>query len=308
MHFDLAKHTIFETIVGSQVYGVAGPTSDTDYRGVVVPPRAIVQSAFKRFEQAEFKDPDRVLYDIRKFVMLAADCNPTIIELFFIPERFWQQSSACWDTLYKARSLFLSTQACHTFSGYAIQQLKRMQIHVRWMQRAPVEPKPEDFGLSHALCLGKDEVGAYDWLVAGAYVRFSKEIMQLMSRVKGYQQALKEWKNYQEWKTNRNPARAALEQRYGYDTKHAYHLVRLARLGEELLATGTMTLADRVDQDELRAIRNGAWSYDQIMAFTEQIDARMAACEARSALPKAPDRAVLDGVCNDVMEAFWCSD
>lgn len=34
-------------------------------------------------------------------------------------------------------------------------------------------------------------------------------------------------KRYQEWITNRNPARLALEQQYGYDTKHGSHLVRL---------------------------------------------------------------------------------
>ena len=305
MHFDLDKATIFETIAGSHVYGVAGPTSDVDYRGVAIPPREIALSAFKRFEQHESREPDRVVYSIQKFVALAADCNPSIIELFFTPERFWQRSSPFWERLRGHRWLFLSTKARHTFSGYAIQQLKRMQTHVRWIQKTPVEPKPEDFGLSHALFLGKDEVGAYDWLVEGAYVRFGKEIIQLMSRVKGYQQALKEWKNYLTWKANRNPARAQLEAESGFDRKHGYHLVRLARLGEELLTTGTMTLADRADQEELRAIRNGAWSYEQILVFAEGLDVRMAECEARSVLPKTPDRAAIDALCLQVMDDFW---
>ncbi|AEZ66297.1 hypothetical protein phiTE_131 [Pectobacterium phage phiTE] len=37
---------------------------------------------------------------------------------------------------------------------------------------------------------------------------------------------------------NRNAARHELEEKFGYDTKHAMHLVRLLRMSQEILETG----------------------------------------------------------------------
>lgn len=42
-------------------------------------------------------------------------------------------------------------------------------------------------------------------------------------------------KNYWDWKNNRNESRAKLEEEYGFDTKHAFHLIRLLRMAEEIL-------------------------------------------------------------------------
>ena len=58
----------------------------------------------------------------------------------------------------------------------------------------------------------------------------------------------------------------ALEAAHGYDTKHGAHLVRLLRMGREIVETGSVHVwrGDR-DADELLAIRAGAWSYDRLM-------------------------------------------
>jgi hypothetical protein len=167
MHFDIAKHTIFKTVTGSHAYGLATPESDTDYRGVCVPPQVLVLSPFKNFEQYEgdpASDDDTVIYSILKFVKLASEANPSLLELFYIDERHWVQTTPWWDTLYEHRDWFLSTRVVHAFSGYAAAQLKRMRNHARWIENPPTEPKPEDFNLTHAMLLGKDEIGAYDWL------------------------------------------------------------------------------------------------------------------------------------------------
>lgn len=303
MNFDLQKHTIFECIVGSKAYGTDTPESDTDYRGVCIPPKGIAYSLFQRFEQHIEKTPDRVIYGLGKFMKLAADCNPSIITLLFIEEPLWVFSTSWWEEIRARRDMFLSTRARHSFSGYAISQLKRMQTHVRWMTKAPTEPVPEDFGISHTLFLGKDEVGAVDWL-SGEGIKFKEEVTRLMGRVKGYQQALKEWKNYEEWRKNRNPARAEMEKKFGYDTKHSYHLVRLVRLGEELLLTGKMTIYNRPDVEEFRAIRRGEWSYQQLLEFAEGIDEHMAEVEKSSVLPYSPDRPAIDAFYQELIERY----
>ena len=52
----------------------------------------------------------------------------------------------------------------------------------------------------------------------------------LIARVQGskrYYNDLKYWQNYQNWKKNRNPDRAAMEAKCGFDVKHATHCLRL---------------------------------------------------------------------------------
>lgn len=73
-------------------------------------------------------------------------------------------------------------------------------------------------------------------------------------------------KSYHKWKENRNDARKVLESQYGYDTKHAMHVVRLLRTAEEALLTGEVNVK-RPDAEELLAIRNGAWSYEELMNY-----------------------------------------
>jgi predicted nucleotidyltransferase len=311
MHFDITKYTIFKTVFGSHAYGLATPESDIDYRGVCVPPRALVLSPFQNFEQYQSEDQpddpedDTVIYSILKFVRLACEANPSLLELFYIDERHYVYSTTWWERLREHRDLFLSTRVIASFTGYAAAQLKRMRNHARWMENPPTEPKPEDFNLTHAMLLGKDEIGAYDWLNEQEVMRFSKDVVSFMSRVKFYKNALKQWKAYENWRKNRNPGRAKLEREHGYDSKHAYHIVRLARLGEELLLTGKMTVTDRPDKDELAAVRRGEWSYDRILEFASAIDGRMVELENDTVLPNKPDREQIDLLTQEIVEDFW---
>src|SRR5271156_6546414 len=99
---DMNKHPVLDTIVkhsphlgwiedrtvllvrhGSHAYGTNTPASDEDFKGIAIPPKNYFLGTMHRFEQAELKapEPDAVIYDIRKFFNLAADCNPNIIEV-----------------------------------------------------------------------------------------------------------------------------------------------------------------------------------------------------------------------------------
>lgn len=85
---------------------------------------------------------------------------------------------------------------------------------------------------------------------------------------KQFKEALENWKSYWEWKNNRNEKRAELELKFSYDTKHAMHLVRLLRMGYEALTEGLVRVR-RPDAQELLSIRNGAWSYEQVIEYAE---------------------------------------
>jgi predicted nucleotidyltransferase len=135
----------------------------------------------------------------------------------------------------------------------------------------------------------------------------SEELIANLERERRYKASMRAWQQYQEWCRHRNPARAALEAKFGYDTKHAAHLLRLLRMGREILEEGRVIVwrGDR-DAEELRAVRAGALSYEAVI---EQAEAEEAALQARvrqgsCAVPKVPDLEHLRRVCVELCESF----
>jgi hypothetical protein len=100
--------------------------------------------------------------------------------------------------------------------------------------------------------------------VATQSLNLPAEVVAALDAEKKYRAATKQWESYQTWKAQRNPARAELEQRHGYDTKHAMHLIRLMRMGLEVLRVGDL-LVRRPDAEELNAIRDGAMSFEELL-------------------------------------------
>ncbi|MDP2647726.1 MAG: nucleotidyltransferase, partial [Candidatus Yanofskybacteria bacterium] len=89
----------------------------------------------------------------------------------------------------------------------------------------------------------------------------------------------------------------------GYDRKHAMHLVRLMRMCREILTDGKV-IVRRPDREELLAIRNGAWEYDQLIEWADRQDAEMTDLVEKSKLRKSPDRTYLDELCRVVVEGM----
>ena len=89
-----------------------------------------------------------------------------------------------------------------------------------------------------------------------------------------YKLAKEKHKQYWDWKTNRNESRSELEEKFGYDTKHAMHLVRLLRMAEEVLSEGIIRVK-RPDAQELLSIRDGAWTYEELVSYAEEVDNRI---------------------------------
>lgn len=145
--------------------------------------------------------------------------------------------------------------------------------------------------------LGADEAEVSDRMraVAAHALQIPPGVMAVLNGEKKYRAAMKHWEAYQTWKRQRNRARAALEAAHGYDTKHAMHLVRLMRMGVELLETGNLRVR-RDDADELAAIREGAWSFDELLVHAEAIRSKLDGAERVSSLPASVDRAFVDAL------------
>lgn len=124
----LEQNTLYLTKSGSHAYGTNIETSDLDVKGIAHSPKSYYMGFVNRFEQAEFKEPaDAVIYEIQKFFKLAADCNPNIIEMLWTDPSDHLYVDPLMERIIDRRSGFLSKKAKHSFSGYAISQLKRLQ-------------------------------------------------------------------------------------------------------------------------------------------------------------------------------------
>lgn len=294
---------IFETVHGSRAYGLATAASDTDLRGVFVPAREILYGYRGGPDQVE-GPAERVLYEIRKFFRLAAACNPTVIEILFTDPADHVVVTAEGARLLERRHEFLSRRAGESFGKYGLAQLRRIRTHRRWLLSPPADkPTRMGFGLPERSTMPRDEQGAVEAMLGDgrlAEADLPSSFLELLDRERRYRAALREWQQYEEWKRKRNPARAELEHRHGYDTKHAMHLIRLLRMAHEIVATGRV-LVRRPDAEELLAVRHGALAFDALLEEAESLGGRLDAAAAASPLPDHPDEQRLDAFCVELV-------
>ena len=115
---------------------------------------------------------------------------------------------------------------------------------------------------------------------------------------------MQNFKQYETWKSERNKDRAQLEAKYGYDTKHAYHLLRLMRMCKEILSTGKV-LVKRPDAEELLAIRRGSMKYEDLIAEAEKLDQECGVLyETSNMLPHHPPELDLNDLCVELLESY----
>jgi predicted nucleotidyltransferase len=303
----LKTRSVYVTRHGSHAYGLNTATSDLDIKGVLVGCKEHYLGFVNRIEQVQESVPnDLAIYEMRKFFALAADCNPNIIEVLFTDESDVFYINEIGERLRALAHAFLSQKAKHTFSGYATAQLKRMKNHHEWMKNPPVKPlERHELGLPH----NKNWCDGFDLLDSTGQttlLTMSSEQEALWLKEKRWREDSRKWANYQEWLAGRNAKRHELESKFGYDTKHGMHLVRLMRMGHEILTTGKV-LVKRPDREELLAIRNeGIWSYEQMVEYAEAMDKKLDEIYRAntSPLPKAPERPALDAVCVSLISDY----
>jgi uncharacterized protein len=151
-----------------------------------------------------------------------------------------------------------------------------------------------------ALSASTDNVGERMRVVATASLGVPTEIASTLNAEKRYRASLKQWESYQTWKDQRNPARAELERTHGYDTKHAMHLIRLMRMGLEVLERGELHVR-RDDAEQLSAIRDGALSFDDLLAMARDLQQSMEKSAATTTLPHDVDHDRVDALLADVL-------
>lgn len=128
-HHDLSQHVMYRCIVGSRAYGLDHDASDTDRRGIYLPPASLHWSLYGVPEQIESPETEECYWELQKFLTLALKANPNVLETLYTP--LVEHATPLAVELLDMRSTFLSKLVYQTFNGYAMSQFRKIEQDVR---------------------------------------------------------------------------------------------------------------------------------------------------------------------------------
>lgn len=120
---DLCDRVILRCVVGSRAFGLDGEDSDTDRRGVYLPPAVRHWSLVGVPEQLENDATQEVYWELQKFLVLALKANPNVLETLYSP--IVEFATPLGERLLAMRSIFLSRMIYQTYNGYVLSQFKK---------------------------------------------------------------------------------------------------------------------------------------------------------------------------------------
>lgn len=334
----LVKHR-----AGSHSYGTNIETSDEDYRGIFIADPINIRTPFFRINEVEDSSADDTkFYELAHYLKLCLDCNPNIVETLWVDTSDIVHSTPAYEMLREARYDLLSSKIAFTTVGYALSQLKRIKGHNKWINNPQPEqpPLPYEY-LSAVQWFGPDknlkvdiaqyrdehrlipyggdlfavvpETGRQLWddrgdlndIFEGDRSQLPRPLMLVKWNRDEFKTLLEKHNQYWNWKNNRNEKRSVLEEQFGYDTKHAMHLVRLLRMGVEALRDGQLVVK-RPDAKELLDIRNGAWKYEDLVTYAEHMNHEVTEVwYKKTHLPKKPNLHFAAQLLMDIQDLVW---
>lgn len=301
------RYTILEAKHGSQAYGTNLPTSDLDTKGVCIIPDLRFWFGMQTFEQKDSGwGSDKVIYHLPKFLKIAGECNPNILEILFVEDQDILKMTPLGKRLRDSRQLFLSKKAKFTFSGYAHSELQKVKLRKKWMDNAPDhQPQEQEFKLRKKIDVGPlgTQLGSNTKIVKiETTERPDWFVLDVESFDKlGHEQAIKNYQSFRDWVTNRSPVKFEREQKFGFESKNAMHLVRLLRMGLEILTLGEVRVK-RPDAQELLEIRNGNWTLDKIISYSEDLQLQLDEAYEKSSLPFTADWKAIEDLQIELVE------
>ena len=142
---------IYETIMGSQAYGVSSDSSDRDVYGVCIPPKADIfphlngkiagfgqpHHPFEHYQQAHIRgghandshamDYDLSVYGIVRYFALCMEGNPNMLDSLFTAQDCVLHVTAVGTLIRENRQHFLHKGCWPKFKGYAYATLHKMR-------------------------------------------------------------------------------------------------------------------------------------------------------------------------------------
>ncbi|MGN6369861.1 MAG: nucleotidyltransferase domain-containing protein [Phycisphaerae bacterium] len=126
---NLTDHIIYRCIIGSRAYGLDTDSSDTDRRGIYLPPADLHWSLYGIPEQLENVPNQECYWELQKFLTLGLKANPNILECLYSP--LVETLTPLGEELLHIRHAFLSKLVYQTYNGYVLSQFKKLQSDLR---------------------------------------------------------------------------------------------------------------------------------------------------------------------------------
>ena len=128
-NINLSKRVFYRCVIGSRAYGLDDEQSDTDRRGIYLPPAELHWSLFGVPEQLENEETQEAYWELQKFIVLALKANPNVLECLYSP--IIELATPLAHDLLAIREAFLSKLVFQTYSGYVASQFKKLQTDIR---------------------------------------------------------------------------------------------------------------------------------------------------------------------------------
>ena len=241
----------FETIMGSEAYGLSTDKSDIDIYGFAVPKKNQLfphldghiegwsnnKDIFNQYQQhgIEYKEKkyDIQVYNICKYFRLLTENNPNIIDSAFTARDCILFSSPISELVRENRHIFLHKGLWFKFRGYSYSQLSKLK------------------------------------------------------------------------NKNKQGKRSTDIDKWGYDLKFAYHLVRLLCECEQLLTEETLDLRRNVAI--LRSIRLGEWKEADVLWWADEKEKSLETVYVNSKLPNRPNETKIKNLLVECLETHYGS-
>lgn len=342
------ENCVLRVVAGSHAYGTNIASSDWDERAIFADVKQRVLLPFEKIEQIQFREDDKVYFELSKYMPLLLSQNPNVIELIWTDPKDVLFKNELGDLLLDNRHEFLSRQVTESYVGYAMSQLKRIKGHNKWINSPQPEREPQMADYISilwnysgdketnkklvkenytAVSIGDGNFALWDndklnvkrknWLDnKGNPVALKKPEFDLINtqslppdvivkaNKKLYEEGHTNWKAYWNWKKNRNEKRSELEEKYGYDVKHAMHLIRLLKSGVDILEKGIVPVK-REDAAYLLDIRGGKYTYEEITKESERLSEKVRALSDKTSLPEKPNYDLAKEIMIEIYQKQW---
>lgn len=281
--FPLEPHLLVLALMGSHSHGTYIPPAepdavdDVDLMGFLVPPLDY-HLGLPRWEHwtLQFEELDVVVYSLDKAVRLLLKSNPNIVGVLWLRDDEYVHRHPLFDRMRAEREIFSSLAAADAFAGYAYDQLKRMEAF-DLERMAEYEALTATIRAAGPLA----EVLEADTAKRRHLARHWQLPLETLERFRTLHR--------QHFSGYMGEKRKAMVRKYQYDVKNAAHLIRLLRMGAEFLRTGRLQVYRTEDAEELKRIKQGAWTLEQVKIEAERLFRGIEAARAASPLPRDPD-------------------
>ncbi|MBF0565597.1 MAG: nucleotidyltransferase domain-containing protein [Nitrospirae bacterium] len=294
---NIENNKVLEIISGSHLYGTATPASDKDLIGIFIGDE-LIYFGLEIVEEADLsikdktennkntKDAiDRKFYEIRRFVKLACQNNPSFIEILFVNKENILFVNSFGRQLLDSKHLFPCKGAAHRFMNYAISQKHKMYIKrdniivlrraFDFFQREITNQATANKLLAEYRGINLEFITFYTNNCTIGDLSFSLKV-KIKDVAGKIQNRIDKFTN-----------RVSIIDSMGFDGKFGSHLIRLMLEGLELLETGNIEFPLK-DRNLLTDIKNGKYTLKEVVKISEELEKQITYAETISKLPDKP--------------------